>query len=90
MNEIEPRTAGTDAMVGYLGCGMCLIIAVVCPCLIVIAIRTDYLQRLIFCQMALNNNATDGNLAGTDNIKCDFDTRTIKGFDDWYLPKLGN
>ena len=66
---------------------MCCFLTFACPCLIVIAVRTDYLQRLIFCQMVLNNNELDENLAGTDNIMCDFNTRTIKGFDDW---KLGN
>ena len=64
----------------------CMIIAFFGPCIIVLAYRTDFLQRLIFCQMVLNNNATDGNLAwADDNIKCDFDTSTIKGFDDWKL-----
>ena len=40
--------------------------------------------------MVLNNNELDGKLTVTDNIKCDFNTQTIEGFDDWYLPKLGN
>ena len=90
ITEIEPRTAQTDTLISYLCYLTCCIVGLVCPCLIVIAVRTDYLQRLIFCQIVLNNNELDGKLTVTDNIMCDFNTQTIGGFDDWYQPKLGN
>merc|ERR1712126_251054 len=70
-----------DGMFCYTMC----ILALFGPCLIIICLRADYLQRLIFCQMALNNDAT-GKLAWEgDNIKCDFDRSNISGFDDWKL-----
>ena len=75
---IEPKT---DGMFCYTMC----ILALFGPCVIMICIRADYLQRLIFCQMALNNNATGGKFAWVGNIKCDFDGSTISGFDDWKL-----
>ena len=76
--QIEPET---DGMFCYTMC----ILALFGPCLIIICLRADYLQRLIFCQMALNNDAT-GKLAWEgDNIKCDFDRSNISGFDDWKL-----
>ena len=79
LQSIEPKK---DGMFCYTMC----ILALFGPCLVIICLRTDYLQRLIFCQIAMNGmNST--NIAWIDdNIKCDFDNYSnIHGFDDWKL-----
>ena len=55
--------------------------------LIFICIRADHIQRLIFCQMAQADMYPSERIIEWegDNIKCNFDSENIKGFNEWKL-----